>query len=55
MGGGGDSVELGRFFGRALFISQSKSIYSGTTIKAGAKSDHINLSVNMSQAGIELR
>ena len=36
-----------------IYISQSNSIYSGTTIIAGAKSDFINSSVNMPQAGIE--
>ena len=34
----------------SLHISQSNSKYSGTTIIAGAESDHINWSVNMLQA-----
>ena len=40
------------FLGRV--ISQSNGIYSGTTIIAGAKSDHINSYLKMPQAGIEL-
>ena len=35
------------------YISHSNSICSGTTIIAGAKSDHINLSVSMPQVGFD--
>ena len=47
------SVACIAFYSLHMYISQSNSIYSGTTVIVGAKSNHINSSVNMPQAGIE--